>query len=104
MQPAFNPPQGGYEAELLCPKCKSNYLHHHRVEIFERTEDADQGIHLIVQDGSVSTDTSMVGNPSSCRHGLMIHFECEMCHAQSALSLAQHKGNTHVSFVGKGET
>ena len=100
MQPAFSSPQGGYDAELLCPKCNGNYLHHHRVEIFEREEDQDHGIHLTVQDGSVSTDTSMTNNPSSRRHGLAIHFECEMCGTQSIFSIAQHKGNTHVRFVG----
>ena len=48
MEPKFNPPVNGYDAELLCPKCRSEYLHHYRTEVFERKEDAQKGLHVIV--------------------------------------------------------
>ena len=104
MQPMFEPPQGGYEAELLCPKCKGNYLHHGRIEVFEREQDQPKGLHVTVESGTVTTDTSMTGNPSMRRHGFLIYFSCELCQEDSVLRVAQHKGNTHVSFVAQGET
>lgn len=104
MQPNFNPPQGGYDAELLCPSCGGNYLHHVRVEIFERAEDDNHGIHVAVEDGKATIGTGLAGNPSARRHGLTIHFWCELCQAKPVLTLAQHKGNTHVDFKVQNET
>ncbi len=79
---------------LLCPFCGGNYLHHDRIEVFEREEDAEAGLHLIVGNGKVSIDNELEGNPSRWRHGLNIHFWCEHCEAKPVLSLTQHKGNT----------
>ena len=104
MQPQFKSPQVNDEAELLCPKCKSDYLHHYRVDVFERSEDQVCGVHVVVEKGSATTDTAMTGNPSSRRHGLVIHFECEQCLTKSVLKIAQHKGNTLVTFLSKSET
>ena len=36
MQPLFGQYDEGYGAELLCPDCGGNYLHHERVEVFVR--------------------------------------------------------------------
>ncbi|WP_193090875.1 hypothetical protein [Halomonas colorata] len=88
----------GFGAELQCPNCKGNYLHHDRVEIFERQEDAKTGIHVTVENGSSVQDTSMAGNPSTRRHGLNIFFWCEFCDAVPVLTIAQHKGNTLVDM------
>lgn len=104
MQPKFNPPQGGYDAELLCPSCGGSFLHHERVEVFERGEDDEHGIHVLVKDGKAAIDTGLIGNLSARRHGLSIHFSCEGCSSQSVLTLAQHKGNTHVDFKTQNET
>lgn len=90
-------------AELLCPNCGFNYLHHDRVEVFERSEDAPQGVHVIVNDGRATVDSSLAGNPSSRRHGLAIHFWCEGCKATPLLTIAQHKGVTHVNITHTGE-
>lgn len=88
----------GYGAELICPSCGSNFLHHEKVEIFERGEDETHGVHVSVADGKATCDTSLEGNPSARRHGLKIFFWCEGCDAKPVLSLSQHKGNTYVDF------
>lgn len=99
MQPVFNPPQGGYKAELLCPKCNSNYLHHYRVEVFDREEDHDNGLHTIIEGIRLTTDINLTGNPSKRRHGLLIYFGCENCQTNSVLSIEQHKGNSYFDFI-----
>lgn len=98
MQPAFNPPGNGYDAELLCPNCKGSFLRHDRVEVFERDEDQEAGVHVVVENGKAIIDQSLTGNPSDRRHGLSIHFECEGCSTKSVLTISQHKGNTFVDF------
>lgn len=97
MHPKFDFPKTEDEAELLCPSCSGHNLHHDRIEVFERGEDKDHGVHVVVDDGRATVDTSLQGNPSSRRHGLTIRFWCEACSAQFNLNLAQHKGNTLVS-------
>lgn len=104
MQPKFNAPQGGYDSELLCPKCGGNYLRHDKVEVFERGEDQATAVHVTVEDGKAVLDQSLVGNPSARRHGLLVHFWCEGCSARTALSLYQHKGNTFMDFKFTEET
>jgi len=104
MQPQFNPPENGNHSVLLCPSCSSNHLHHWRVEVFERAKDEANGVHVSVEDGKPSIDTDLTGNPSERRHGLIIHFACEVCSAMSALTFAQHKGNTFVDFKYADET
>lgn len=99
MQPKFDQYHEGYGAELICPACGGNYLHHERVEVFDRGEDQEQGLHVSVNDAEVSIDTSLAGNPSARRHGLSIHFSCENCDAKPVLHVAQHKGNTFVDIL-----
>ena len=98
MEPQLNPPQNGYDAELLCPSCGGNFLHHEVVEIFERSEDEEKGIHLKVAEGQATIDNSLKGNPSARRHGLAIRFRCETCPSEPVFTLSQHKGSTHVDF------
>ena len=98
MQPSFNAYHEGYGAELVCPSCSGNYLHHDRVDIFERGEDQDKGIHVSVAEGKVTVDTGLADNPSARRGGLNIHFWCEGCSAKPVLTIAQHKGNSFVNF------
>lgn len=57
---------------LECPACGNDYMHHDRVEVFECGEDATYGLRVVVAEGSVTTDTSLQGNPSSRRHGLRV--------------------------------
>lgn len=99
MIPKFGEYQEGYGAELACPSCGSNYLHHDKVEVFECGEDAIHGVHVTVADAKAAFDTSLEGNPSSRRHGLKIYFRCEGCETKPVLSISQHKGMTKVDFV-----
>lgn len=101
MQPTFDQYFEGYGAELLCPSCGNNYLHHDRVEVFERSEDETQGLHVSVSEGKATLDNALSGNPSARRHGLSIHFWCEGCSTRSVLNIAQHKGNTFIDLVAR---
>ncbi len=87
---------------LRCPGCNGEYLHHGAVSVFtRRREDADDGQHTHIPDGSDGTvvvDASMAGNPSVRRDGVRIHFWCELCAEHFSLCLAQHKGVTYVSW------
>lgn len=93
MQPTFEQYHEGLGAELECPACKGNYLHHHRVEIFDRREDQPDGLHVVVTT-DVRVDTDITGNPSKRRHALKVFFECEQCDAKPVLIVSQHKGQT----------
>ena len=99
MQPAFENYQDDFGADLVCPACGSTYLHHERVEVFERNEGERSGLHVAVGGGRALVDTALEGNPSGRRHGLNIHFWCEECEARPMLIIAQHKGNTIVDFL-----
>lgn len=98
MQPTFVPPQNGYAALLKCPACGHTDIHHDRIEIFERGEDSETGVHVTVTEGSAVMDTNLAGNPSVRRHGFKVHFWCEACPAKSVLAVSQHKGVTEVDI------
>lgn len=89
---------------LLCPSCGSNYLHHDKVEVFEREDDAETGLHVTVENGKASIDNELESNPSRRRNGIKIHFWCEGCSAKPVLSISQHKGITWVDFKAKGKS
>jgi hypothetical protein len=99
MQLTFEDYIEGSGALLECPACGGNHLNHVKVEIFEREEDANTGIHISVTNDSIITDKDLVGNPSKRRHGLSIAFKCENCSATPVLTIAQHKGSTWVDFI-----
>lgn len=94
----FETYEEGFGGELRCPSCGFHYLHHDKVEVFERGEDAENGLHVVVESGTVRTDTNLQRNPSSRRHGLSVHFWCEGCDAKPVMTLIQHKGNTFVDI------
>lgn len=99
MTPEFHSEDSsGYGAGLRCPLCKGEHIHHGRVDVFERCEDADAGTHVGVLGGEVRVSTMLAGNPSARRNGLTVAFTCENCHGSSVLSLAQHKGVTYLDF------
>jgi len=83
---------------LRCASCGSYLIHHSKVEIWDRDEDEEKGLHVCVDFEDVSIDRSMAGNPSDRRHGLAIYFWCENCKANNALVLSQHKGNTFIHW------
>lgn len=79
---------------VLCPCCGGTYLHHDKVEVYQRaTEDASEGlaVHL---DGDILVRTSMETNPSRRRDGMRVRFWCEGCDETPSLILVQHKGQT----------
>jgi hypothetical protein len=98
VQPVFRNYSDGYGAELECPNCKGMYLHHEAVRVFECGEDEKDGLHVTIRDGEVAVDRNLSGNPSKRRHGLSIHFGCEMCDAKPILTIAQHKGSTLIDL------
>lgn len=99
MQPIFEQYSKGYRAELVCPLCGKSYLHHYRVDVFERAEDQIKDIHVSVHQGKATFDNNLADNPSVRRHGVSVYFHCEGCSANSVLNLVQHKGSTLVDFM-----
>lgn len=95
---------------LLCAHCGNTYLHHFKVDIFERSkEDSPDGLHvhflscdrLEINRNAVpfvAVDNLMGGNPSPRRGGVTIVFWCENCHGVSALHVYQHKGETFLDM------
>lgn len=100
MELTLNSYQENVGAEILCPSCGGKYLRHERIELFEREEDRGQGLHVSVAEGKALIDTNLAGNPSERRHGLSIHFACELCPAKPVLTIAQHKGTTFLNMCG----
>ncbi|WP_141689680.1 hypothetical protein [Aeromonas sp. EERV15] len=94
MTPKFS----NIDLELLCPGCGGNYLHHRKVEVFSREEDAATGLKVTVEHLSMSTDTTLEGNPSRRRDGLKVYFDCEFCDAKPVLRLYQHKGFSYLEM------
>ena len=91
----------GSAADLLCPGCGQQNLHHGRVTVFDRDEDAETTTVSVVDDGLVSSHrlpSDGCGNPSSRRHGIAIAFECELCAVGLELTIAQHKGMTAIEW------
>ena len=87
-----------FGAVLMCPSCGGRELHHDRVDVFERPEDAACGVHVSVANNQAAFDTAIADNPSPRRHGLVIEFWCEGCEDRSALLIWQHKGSTMIDF------
>jgi hypothetical protein len=86
-------------SELQYPCCGSEYLHHGKVETYDRAEDAERVLMTAIS--GWETKISYVpnrdaANPSSRRHGLRIWFCCEGCDASLQLCLAQQKGQSLV--------
>jgi hypothetical protein len=99
MRPTFVDDGNDDSTELKCPSCGESNLHHERVEVFYRIEDAPTGSRAVVDAGKVSMDTDITGNPSERRDGLSIHFRCEHCPAKPIFHVLQHKGSTYVEFA-----
>ena len=85
---------------LLCPNCQTGTLHQSKVEVWFRREDADQGLHAVIDDDvyiNHIADTAS-NNPSPRRSAVQIGFTCEECWASLFLSILQHKGSTYVEW------
>jgi hypothetical protein len=86
---------------LTCPACGSNNLHHDRVLVFSRDEDAEATtVTEVTSERTViaTTPSRAANNPSSRRDGLAIKFWCENCSAKPELTIAQHKGETQIGW------
>jgi hypothetical protein len=88
--------RAGDEWVLTCPYCGNSYLHHGKVVIYERQEDAPRVLRTEVGDRGAKLEwvANDNRNPSARRHGLYIEFYCENCGRRSELTIAQHKGET----------
>lgn len=106
----IQPEDHGIGFALKCAHCGETLLHHDEVIVFERREDALDGTRVTVSGvdqadddtvlrARVTVDSSMFGNPSARRHGVRVGFWCELCGQRSALSIAQHKGETYLECV-----
>lgn len=87
---------------LECPCCGSEYLHHAKVTIFDRGEDAETVVRTEVQGSKLSVNPldQGQGNPSSRRDGVTVDFWCEGCGASPiTLTIGQHKGMTEIGWV-----
>jgi hypothetical protein len=85
-----------WDDALVCPSCGEENLHHEKIEVFERVEDAAEGCHVVVEGRTLHSDPDITGNPSRRRNGLKIRFWCEHCPATPTLELLQHKGSTYM--------
>jgi len=92
------------ETILRCAGCDGDYLHQVKVDVFERREDADEGIHASITGSGMTVDSDLTDNPSGRRHGLTIRFACEFCSTESVVTIAQHKGQTFLKVTGAGAT
>jgi hypothetical protein len=90
---------------LLCPGCGQDYLHSGQVTVYDRAEDADLAIRTTAAGtkSRVELVKNTRDNPSLRRHGITIQFSCEMCPADPELQIAQHKGQTQISWIFWGE-
>lgn len=94
------------ESVLQCPACGGGSLHHSKVEVYERNEDAIEGLRVVVDEGTAKIDKKAgheYGNPSRRRDGVRIHFYCETCDDKSFLDIYQHKGTTFMRQIVSGE-
>ena len=91
----------GGAADLLCPRCGADNLHHGAVTTYDRAEDGKAVIETKVDGSSIAVDASSTGidNPSGRRDGLVIDFWCEQCgNAPIQLCIGQHKGSTEIGW------
>jgi hypothetical protein len=91
-------------ASITCPRCRGEYLHHGRVTVYDRDEDAPRVTKIEVWDHYAQInkiDNEKSGNPSLRRRGLAIQFWCEQCDASSELTVAQHKGQSIITWRGQ---
>jgi hypothetical protein len=68
--------------------------------VFDRGEDAPSTTVTVVE-VPVAAPAAARPQPSSRRDGLAIAFWCEGCHGEFELTLAQHMGNTEISWRDK---
>lgn len=94
----------GDDSTLTCPRCGGSYLHHRSGVFYERGEDDESTVKITVGDfesNMVVVPSKSSGNPSRRRDGFVMRFSCESCSKSEPdleLSIAQHKGQTLISW------
>ena len=87
---------------LLCPHCNNDYIHHAGVEIYNCKEDAPHdrvSVSTCNEHNKYQLNVDQDGkNPSARRDGIRVFFSCESCGQVSALTIAQHKGQTFMEW------
>jgi hypothetical protein len=94
-------PWSNTTSELQCPRCKTAYLHHAGITVYDRSEDAGTVVETKISNGKVEVNPLSLGraNPSSRRDGIAIQFWCEGCGENPIeLTIAQHKGSTEIGW------
>lgn len=85
---------------LRCPRCDGTNLHHGVVTVFSRNEDAEVVLVTRVDRDVIRGLQPSEGsrNPSPRRDGVVVAFECEQCGPGLEWTLAQHKGESVVTW------
>jgi RNase P subunit RPR2 len=99
--------------DLRCSNCKDVFIHHTKVEVFDRREDAEMtSVTTVWTTGyppcygmlhEQKKPSSEVMNPSKRRSGIRVTFVCECCSAISVMTIAQHKGHTQLALLFEGK-
>lgn len=93
----------GEYAVLVCP-CRSDYLHHGDVRVYERGEDDPVALRTTVSQRHVTRDLKCPDTgPSHRRDGLVVAFSCECCARPIQLAIYQHKGQTFLEWQTRDE-
>lgn len=85
------------EAKLQCIHCGDTYVQMVFVRAWARThEDAPSGLFVScsLYHASLRTSTKLDGNPSDRRDGAALILRCESCGEHTAITFANHKGET----------
>ena len=114
MNPAVDLLVESHGTSIKCAVCGLQNVHQLGVEVFERKEDAEHGLHVVVggHESGLGTkqtrswlfaDSDVVSsNPSTRRQGLRIPFFCESCSCDHPSGphfwwlIYQHKGWTYI--------
>lgn len=99
-RPIFEDFGSNYGLALACPHCGDSCgTHHDLVEVFEREDDARNGLHVTIHNGKIKTDSNISNNPSSRRQGIAIRLYCESGCNSFELQISQHKGQTFFNLA-----
>lgn len=83
------------DGAITCPICAYDYTHQGAIEVFERSEDAQNGNHVKILNDDIEVNRNLTGNPSPRRQGVTLDMVCELEH-KFKLNIYQHKGQTFI--------
>lgn len=96
--------------QMICPGCGGDFLHHGRVDVFQRLKGEDGDAFRFRLNDGASLETSLVPEVDvpGRRGSIEIRFSCESCELDEndnqqdvyfVLQIIQHKGQTFLSWV-----